>query len=75
MRLISLIRPRGSETLVLNPKFSQDSCKTPELKSVMIPASLATKSLFARLASLTTKFVCETRKKRVLLLNFFLRDS
>jgi hypothetical protein len=33
----------------------------------MVLASLATKFLFARLASLATKFVCETRKKRVLL--------
>jgi hypothetical protein len=33
------------------------------------------KFLFARLMSLATKFVCESRKKRVLLQNFFLRDS
>ncbi len=60
---------------MLDSKFSQDSFKTPELKLVMILASLATKFLFARLASLATKFVCETREKRVLLQNFFLRDS
>ncbi len=41
-----------SEKLVLGPKFSQDSCKAPELKVVMILVSLATKFLFARLASL-----------------------
>jgi hypothetical protein len=33
----------------------------------MILASLATKFLFARLASLATKFVCETREKLVFL--------
>jgi hypothetical protein len=60
---------------VLDSKFSQDSLKTPELKLVLILASLATKFLFARLASLVTKFVSETREKRVLLQNFFLRDS
>jgi hypothetical protein len=75
-----------SEKLVLDPKFLQDSRKTPELKLVMILASLATKFLFARLASLATKFVwrlanlatkfiCETGEKRVLLRNFFLRVS
>jgi hypothetical protein len=52
-----------SEKLVLDPKFSQDSLKTPELKLVMILARLASKFLFARLASLPTKFVCETREK------------
>jgi hypothetical protein len=41
----------------------------------IILASLAVKFLFARLASLATKFVCETREKPVLLRNFFLRDS
>jgi hypothetical protein len=75
-----------SEKLVLDPNFSQDSRKAPELKLVTIVASLATKFLFARLASLPTKFVCETRKscyeiclldlqESVLLRNFFLRDS
>jgi hypothetical protein len=42
---------------VLVSKFSQDSLQTPELKLVMILASLATKFLFARLASIATKFV------------------
>ncbi len=60
---------------MLYSNFSQDSLKTPELKLVMILASLATKFMFARLASLATKFVGETREKRVLLQNFFLRDS
>ncbi len=64
-----------SKKLVLDPKFSQDSCKTPELKLIMILASLATNFLFARLASLATKFVCETNEKRFLLRNLFLRDS
>ncbi len=75
-----------SEKLVLDPKFWQDSRKAPELKLVMILASLTTKFLFAnlrvslrnlsaRLASLASKFVCETCKKRVFLQNFFLRDS
>jgi hypothetical protein len=63
-----------SEKLVLDPKLLQDSRKTPELKLVMILASLATKFLFVRLASLTMKFVCETCEKRVLLQNFFLQD-
>ncbi len=62
-----------SKKLVLDPKFSQDSRRTLELKFVMILAILATNFLFARLASLTTKFVCETRKKRVLLQNFVAR--
>ncbi len=53
-----------SEKLVLVPNFLQDSRKTPQLKLVLILASLATKFLFAKLASLTTKIVCE---KRVLL--------
>ncbi len=61
-----------SEKLVLDPKFSQDSRKTPELKLVMILASLTTKFLFARLGRLATKFVCEIREKRVLLQNFCL---
>ncbi len=64
-----------SEKLVLDPKFSQDSRKTLEVKLVMILSSLPTKFLFARLASLATKFFCETRKQRVLLRNFFLRNS
>jgi hypothetical protein len=42
--------------LVLDPKFLQDFPKTPELKLVMILASLGTKFLFARLVSLATKF-------------------
>jgi ferredoxin-thioredoxin reductase catalytic subunit len=75
-----------SKKLVLDPKFSQDSLKTPDLKLVMILASLATKFLFARLASLATKLVCEPRsescyknsfcktcKKRFLLWNFVAR--
>jgi hypothetical protein len=33
----------------LDPKFSQDSCKTPGLKLVLILTSLAMKFLFARL--------------------------
>ncbi len=41
----------------------------------MILASLATKLLSARPASLAAKFVCKTREKQVLLQNFFLRDS
>jgi hypothetical protein len=41
----------------------------------MILASLATKFLFARLASLAMKFVCETRKKRVLLRNCSFCDA
>ncbi len=49
-----------SEKLVLDSKLSQDSLKTPEL-IVMI------------LASLATKFVCETREKRFLLRNFVAR--
>ncbi len=53
-----------SEKLVLDPKFSQDSCKAPELKLVIILASLTTKFLFARLASLAAKFICETRESR-----------
>jgi hypothetical protein len=53
-----------SEKLVLDPKFSQDFCKTPQLKLVIILASLATKFLFVRLVSLATKFVCETRESR-----------
>ncbi len=61
--------------LVLDPKISQDSLKTPEIKLVMILASLATQFLFARLMSLATKFVCETREKQVLPRNFCLRDS
>jgi hypothetical protein len=54
---------------VLDSKFSQDSLKTPELKLIMILASLAVKFLLTRLASLFTKVVCETCEKRVLLRN------
>ncbi len=53
-----------SEKLVLDPKFSQDFRKTPELKLVMILASLATTFLFARLVSLVTKCVCKTCESR-----------
>jgi hypothetical protein len=53
-----------SEKLVLDPKFWQDSRKAPELKLVMIFASLTTKFLFARLASLAAKFICKTRESR-----------
>jgi hypothetical protein len=60
-----------SEKLVLDSKFSKDS----ELNLIMILASLATKFLFARLASPATKFVGETREKLVLLRNFSLWDS
>jgi hypothetical protein len=76
-----------SEKLVLDSKFSQGSLNTSELKLVMILESLTTKFLFARLASLATKFVArlarsescykmsffETRKKRFLLRNFVSR--
>ncbi len=40
--------------IVLDPKFLQDSRKTPELKLLLILASLATKFLFA---SIATKFL------------------
>jgi hypothetical protein len=51
-----------SEKLVLDPKFLQDSHNAPELKLLMILASLSTKFLFARLANLATKFICKTRE-------------
>jgi hypothetical protein len=60
----------NSEKLVLDSKLSQDSLKTPELKLVMILASLTTEFLFARLGSLAMKFVCETREKLFSLWNF-----
>ncbi len=72
---------------MLSSKFSQDSLKTPELKLVIILASLAMKVLFARLASLATNLAarlrrsescyeisfCETCKKRFSLRNFVAR--
>jgi hypothetical protein len=78
-----------SEKLVWDPKFSQDTCKTPESKLVMILGSLAAKFLFARLAvslwNLSVRLTrsescynisfCETRKNWFLLRNFCLRDS
>jgi hypothetical protein len=55
---------------VLGSKFSQDSLKTPELKLVMILASLAAKFLFARSESCYENSLCETRKKQFLLRKF-----
>jgi hypothetical protein len=63
-----------NEKLVLDSEFSQDSLKTPVTISNDSCESRYEIS-FARLASLATKFVCETREKRVLLQNFFLLDS
>ncbi len=63
-----------SEKLVWDPKFSQDTCKTPESKLVMILGSLAAKFLFARLAvSLWNLSARLTRS--VLLQYFFLRNT
>jgi hypothetical protein len=77
-----------SEKLVLDPKFSQDSRKTPELKLVMILASLATKNfcledsqvllqnlsvILARSESCYKISFCETGKKRFFPRNFVAR--
>jgi hypothetical protein len=40
----------------LDPKFFQDSRKTPELKLVLILVSLATKFLFTRLVSSESRY-------------------
>ncbi len=61
---------------MLDSKFLQDSLKTPELKLVMILASIATKFLFARLARSESCYeisFCKTSKKRFSLQNFVAR--
>jgi hypothetical protein len=60
-----------NEKFVLDSKFSQDSLKTPEIKLVMVLASLATK--FREKRVLLRISFCETRKKRFSLRNFVAR--
>ncbi len=60
-----------SEKLALDPKFSQDF----RVKISNDSRESRYEISFARLASLATTFVCETREKLVLQRNFLLGDS